>query len=177
MSFAATAMTLSPLQQAIADAVRSAASAANVFGEEGKCGETTGDGAIVLAKFNAANSTEPAQYRVENQGEDLYVSLVMSDRWQSHSIEADLLNTGDHIEELIAEELAELGYQEQNAGESLSPCAHYRSEDKLFTFRSKLPARLSESRAARVASAWLLAYEAAFRALGDIDAGAEGGHH
>lgn len=177
MTSAAPAMTLSSPHQAIAQAVCDAAERAGVFGAKGTAGRTTADNGLILAEFAAANSTEPSFYRVEAHGENLYVALVMADRWQSHSIEADLLNTGDHLEDLVAEELVELNYREQVRGESKVPCEHFRSEDKLFTFRSKLPAKVSDPRSQQVASVWFLAYEAAFRPLGDMDAGEEGGHH
>jgi len=119
----------------------------------------------------ATGSAQPATYRVSREGESLYVSLLMADRWQSHSIEADLLNTGDKIEELVAEELAELDYVERQPGDAMAPCEHFRSEDKLFTFRSRLPVGVGEPHAASVAASWLRAYEAAFRRLGDMDAG------
>lgn len=146
------------------------AAAAGVFGTIGCEG-----GRLECA---AANSAQPATYRLEFDGPALYVSLVMADRWQSHSIEADLLNTGDKAEELISEELAEVGYTERTKGDSHVPCEHFRSEDKLFTFRSKVPVAPSDAAAATIAMQWLLAYEAAFRRLGDMDAGEgnAGGH-
>lgn len=121
--------------------------------------------------FPATGSAQPATYRVSREGDSMYVSLLMADRWQSHSIEADLLNTGDSIEELVAEELAELGYVERRAGDATAPCEHFRSEDKLFSFRSRVPVAAADPDAAAVASLWLRAYEAAFRRLGDMDAG------
>ena len=119
----------------------------------------------------ATGSAQPATYRVSQEGEALYVSLLMADRWQSHSIEADLLNTGDKIEELVAEELAELDYVERRPGDAIAACEHFRSEDKLFTFRSRVPVAASDPHAAAGVSLWLRAYEAAFRRLGDMDAG------
>ena len=119
----------------------------------------------------ATGSAQPATYRVSQEGDSLYVSLLMADRWQSHSIEADLLNTGDKIEELVAEELAELDYVERRKGDAVATCEHFRSVDKLFTFRSRVPVVASDPDAAAVASLWLRAYEAAFRRLGDMDAG------
>ena len=142
------------------------ATAAGVFGTIGCEG-----GRLECA---AANSAQPATYHLEFDGPTLYVSLVMADRWQSHSIEADLLNTGDKAEELISEELAELGYSERTKGDSLTPCEHFRSEDKLFTFRSRIPVPASDAGAVETAVLWLLAYEAAFRRLGDMDAGPAG---
>ena len=44
---------------------------------------------------------------------------------------------------------------------------HFRSDDMLFTFRSPLPAGIQAADAAKV----LLAYEACFRNLGDMNAG------
>jgi len=119
----------------------------------------------------AASSAQPATYRLELENGSLFVSLLMADRWQSHSIEADLLNTGDKVEELISEELVEIGYAERVRGDSLVMCEHYRTEEKLFCFRSKIPVNPSSPDASAIALQWLLAYEAAFRRLGDMDAG------
>jgi len=138
--------------------VREIAERAGVFG-----GCEVRDGVLVC---RAANSAAPASYRVfESQGK-MWVSLMMSDRWLSQSIEADLVHTGDKLEELLEEELAELGH----TGGSLG-FEHFRSEDLLFTFRSPLPAEVG-AEASRVATC-LLAYEQCFRRLGDMDAGGE----
>lgn len=94
----------------------------------------------------------------------------MADRWLSHSIEADLLNTGDKMEDLLEEELVEL--RVRHAGRELGGLSveHFRSEDKLFTFRSRLPGAASDL-APETISGCLLAYEACFRNLGDMAAG------
>lgn len=115
---------------------------------------------------DALASAAPAAYRVECAAGTFWVSLVMADRWQSHSIEADLLNTGDKLEDLVAEEVAEHGY----AGSAVTPCEHYRSEDRLFTFRSRIPIDPNRPDQAVVAIQWLLGYEACFRRLGDMEA-------
>jgi len=133
-------------------------------------------GAVVVksgrVECAAAASAQPASYRIEvEDGGQIDVSLVMADRWQSHSIEADLLNTGDKVEELIAEELAEMGYDERVKGDSHVQCEHFRSEDKFFTFRSRVSAVVGEEGAAVIAGQWLRAYEAAFSRLGDMSAG------
>ena len=110
----------------------------------------------------ADGSAEPAWYRVERDDGRLWVSLVMRDRWLSESIEADLMHTGDKLEELIEEELVEHGV------EGVRPSfEHFRSEDMLFTFRSPIGSGEDAEAAAR----WLLAYEACFRQLGDMEAG------
>ena len=119
----------------------------------------------------ARDSAAPACYRFERLGPDFWVSLVMKDRWQSQSIEADLVHTGDKLEDLIAEEVGEAGYE----GEARTPCEHFRSEEKEFTFRSKVPINLSTpvAESAKAALPWLLGYEACFRRLGDMEGGDE----
>lgn len=121
----------------------------------------------------AKESAAPAQYRVDADGDTLWVSLVTSDRWLSESIETDLLHTGDKLDELIAEELAELDYAGPDVG-----FQHFRSDDKLFTFRS--PTHVTPSAAAAgdasavdTVATFLLAYEACFRNLGDMQGGDE----
>lgn len=109
----------------------------------------------------ARASAAPAAYRVEEDEDGLWVSLVMTDRWLSESIEANLLHSGDKLEELLDEELAELGYD----GPSLT-YEHFRSDDMLFTFRSRIPK--GSGQIGSTAATFLLAYEACFRNLGDM---------
>lgn len=119
----------------------------------------------------AEGSAAPAHYRVVIEAGRPWVSLVMADRWQSESIETDLLHSGDTLEELLEEELAELG--ESPAVARGIEYQHFRSDDKLFTFRTPVPvAGLGAAEAAARVSRWLLAYEACFRGLGDMS-GAE----
>lgn len=116
----------------------------------------------------ARASSAPAWYRIELQGNETWVSLVTPDRYLSQSIELDLVHTGDKLEDLLEEELVDLGY---DAG--TLRFEHFRSEDKLFTFRSKLPVDLASpdaTKAAEAAGTCLLAYEACFRRLGDMAA-------
>lgn len=124
----------------------------------------------------AANSAEPAEYRIDIQQDKLWVSLVTANRWLSQSIEQDLVHTGDKIPELLDEELADQGYDVRAAAARglKTTFEHFRSEDKLFTFRSPLPFAIDQAGApgsVDAASQWLLAYEACFRRLGDMDAG------
>lgn len=152
---------------ALLQAVRGRAEAANVFGP------IRLEGARLTCR--AANAAEPAEYRFEVIDNKLWVSMVTANRWLSESIETDLLHTGDKLDELIEEELEELEFDAKSCKVSFE---HYRSDDKLFTFRSVVPVKvesLSSSPAAAdvdTASKWLLAYEACFRRLGDMDAGA-----
>jgi len=117
----------------------------------------------------AAASAEPAWYQLAWADGALWVSLVTADRWLSESIEADLMHTGDTLEELLEEELVDLGYQ--GPGPTFQ---HYRSDDMLFTFRTPvyLPDGIEAPSAAEAAAIHLLGYEACFRGLGDMDADA-----
>jgi hypothetical protein len=105
-----------------------------------------------------------AQYRIMPAAGSVYVALQTPDRWLSQSIEQDLVHTGDKLDELIEEELADLGYR----GPRLT-FEHFRSEEKLFTFRSRLPAGFTPDHAVLA----LLGYEACFRRLGDVNGGAD----
>jgi hypothetical protein len=139
--------------------VKAAAEAAGVFGP---CEIR---GAMLVCR--ARNAAAPASYRVEGAGGKVWIALVMADRWLSESIESALVDHGDHLEDLIAEELAELDYH----GPALS-FEHFRSDDKLFTFRSPVPLDgLSPDASAERIATLLLGYEACFRNLGDMDAG------
>lgn len=115
----------------------------------------------------ARDSAAEASYRIVREGDQWFVSLVTPDRWLSESIEADLMHHGDPLEELIEEELVEFGHTPKPF-----KVQHFRSDDLLYTFRNPLPLAGIESEAgAELAAIWLLAYEAAFRRLGDMEAG------
>jgi len=134
------------------EGVRRQAAAAGVFGVV----EIEGARLSAAAKAPAA----PAWYRLAEEGGVVWVSLVTADRWLSHSVEADLLHTGDSLGELIREELVELGEEGPPV-----VCEHFRDEDRLFTFRTPVP-RADEATLWR----YLRAYEECFRRLGEIDA-------
>ncbi|MFG0306932.1 MAG: hypothetical protein ACF8Q5_12050 [Phycisphaerales bacterium JB040] len=141
--------------QSLLEQVRRRAEDSGVF-----AGVRVEDGMLVC---EAKDSAEPAQYRVEPHAEgsapEIWVSLVMKDRWQSESIEAELMHTGDKLEELLDEELADLGYEGSPLG-----FEHFRSDDMLFTFRSRVPSDDPET-----VATCLLGYELTFRQLGDMD--------
>lgn len=154
---------------AFLQAVGERAQRAGVFG-----GVEVKNGMLVCAARNAA---EPAEYRVTQDEGKVWISLVTPNRWLSESIEAELEHTGDDVEELVEEELAELDYD----GAPMGPSQHFRSEDKLFTFRSPAPVLavdaaagapggIDPAPAAATVATCLLAYEACFRRLGDMDA-------
>lgn len=111
----------------------------------------------------AKAAAAPAYYRVDVQRGKACVSLVTPDRWLSQSIEQQLVFTKDKLPDLLDEELAELGFR----GPKLA-VEHYRSDDKLYTFLTRVgPEDVAEA----TLRAYLLAYEAAFRNLGDMPGG------
>ncbi len=141
--------------------VRTIAQAAGVFG-----GVSVRNGMLVcLAKGSGA----PASYRLFAEGGKTWVSLVMADRWLSESIEADLMHAGDKMEDLLEEELVD-----QGAPTTRLKVDHFRSDDLLFTYRSALSGGTGPEQADGYARV-LLAYEACFRNLGDMDAGDDEG--
>lgn len=99
-------------------------------------------------------------------GQRVWVGLYIADRWLSESIEADVLHQGDSFEELLEEELVDQGLDLSLDVE------HFRDDAKVFVFRSALNQSAGGSddleawydRAARA----LLAYEACYRELGDM---------
>src|SRR4051812_47539694 len=82
-----------------------------------RAGKAGGFGSVRIEKgvlrCDALASGEPAEFRVYEEKGTLWVSLVTSARWLSQSIEADLVNTGDKIEELLEEELVDLGWKKE----------------------------------------------------------------
>lgn len=138
------------------EAIRARADKAGVFAE---CRLAEG-----RLECRALNAAEEAWYRIEPDSGRWYVSLVTPDRWLSESIEADLMHFGDPIEELIEEELIELGMEKGRP-----KVEHYRSDDMLYTFRTPLKSAEGDAAFADEAGTYLLAYEAAFRELGDMD--------
>lgn len=118
-----------------------------------------------LLRCEARASAEPAEFRVFADKGKVWVALVTMARWLSQSIEADLVHTGDKMEDLIEEELIEHGLEKMRLS-----VEHFRDEDKLFTFRSALPFDAHTGDAGEKAGKVLCAYEAAFRPLGDMEA-------
>ncbi|MEM7754303.1 MAG: hypothetical protein AAF297_01560 [Planctomycetota bacterium] len=154
-------MTADTAIQATLEAVRNKAAEAKVFGEITLAGDRL--------EAAAANSAEPAEYRLETDQDKLWVVLVMKDRWLSEAIEAGLRLSGDSLDELLEEELVELGLELTDADRPLV-FEHFRSDDMLFTFRTPIQGVSASAGDADRIATFLLGYEATFRQLGDMDA-------
>jgi hypothetical protein len=111
----------------------------------------------------ALEAAAPATYSLHARGDQVTVRLRTADRWLSESIETDLLHFGDAIEDLVAEELVELGGDGQ-----VPKIRHFRNDAREYVFENEIPQ--ADERSTLL---FLLAYEAAFRQLGDMGGGDE----
>ena len=107
----------------------------------------------------ALEAASPARYTLSDIDGTWFVALETEDRWLSESIEADLMHSGDSLEELLEEELIDMGL-----AVAAVTTQHFRDERMHYVFRSPLPKDVSPEQIAL----WLLAYEATFRDLGDM---------
>lgn len=149
--------------QSLIEAVAERVKRAEVF-EDVQCLERT-------LNCQARDAESEAFYKLLLEGtgdqQQVWIGLFTEDRWLSESIEADLLHTGDKMEELLEEELVELDYQGAPV-----PIEHFRDDAKVYVFRSRLTIDGKDSptdlavvdRAVKI----MLAYEACFRQLGDM---------
>lgn len=157
-------------QDVSAEFARLMEEAARLARESGVFGEVEAKGGGVSCR---AKPQPLASFRIETHEGKLSVNWVSPDRYLSQSIEADLMWTGDDLDDLIDEELAAQGY----AGPAIGRVEHFRNPEKLFTFRSAVPVDPAKPNAERDAGTLLkclLAYEAAFRDLGDMNGPDEG---
>lgn len=116
---------------------------------------------------HAAGTPEDVWFRIEFDDGVLWVSWVTPNRYISQSIEADLMWTGDDLDDMIDEELVDQGW----TGGSLGPMEHFRNDERLYTFRSRVPmdtAQLGGDGAALWLVQCLRAYSEAFGELGDM---------
>ena len=122
-------------------------------------------------RCEALESAEPAFYALFVDADRLWIALQTPARYLSQSIEADLVFTGDKIEDLLLEELLDQGYHSAMPDGPALPVEHFRSEDKLYTFRSPVPmppTGWSSPVAVQLCDIILRSYEATFRPLGDM---------
>lgn len=146
------------------DAVVSEATKGGLFESVAKADEGKPEHVLVIAV--AKDTPEPVYYRLELLDGHLAVSWCSPDRYISQSIETDVLWTGDDLDDLIDEELVDLGWDRGR----LKPLKHYRNDEMLFIFVSALPLTpeaVGPDDAKDLARV-LMAYENAFRELGDM---------
>ncbi len=147
---------MSNTKQALYKFVEQGAIDADVFGDV-----TIDDRGVCC---QAKRSAEPAFYRVSMIDDGLWISLETEDRWLSGSIEGDLVNLGDKLDELIEEEVIDLGHIDAKVSFD-----HFRSPEMMYVFRSKLSTPVDHPDANKHALIWLIGYEVVLRELGDMD--------
>ena len=115
----------------------------------------------------AAPNAVPATYSVTIEDANIFVALHTPDRWLSESIEAELEHTGDELEELLEDELIELG-----SPQTQYTFQHFRDDQKRYIFRTPIALSsesdlINPSLIKQVADL-LIAYQLAFVELGDM---------
>ena len=104
-----------------------------------------------------------AHYVLAEGDRGLVVRFETPDRWLSESVEADLYNSSDSLDELLEESLDELEWPVDDV--SITPFRHYRSDDLKYVFEHAIPAHGDPE---DTAGTWILGYEATFHELGDV---------
>ena len=128
---------------------------ADVFDEMTIQSDASGNRLVALARGAAAE----ALYTLEYSEDRWMVLMLTKDRWLSESIEAEVMHNGDSLEELIEEELIDLGLDSVEVS-----MQHYRDDDFRYVFKSPITTNATDTEIAT----WLLGYEAAFKQLGDM---------
>ena len=128
---------------------------ADVFDELTIQSDSDGKRLVAMARGAAAE----AHYCLEHRGGTWEVLMLTKDRWLSESIEAEVMHHGDSLEELIEEELIDLGLDAVEV-----TMQHYRDDDFRYVFKSPIGSEATDTEIAT----WLLGYEAAFKQLGDM---------
>jgi hypothetical protein len=113
-------------------------------------------------RCKAKDAAAEAWYVVDREGDGWAVSLLTPDRWLSESIEGDMLEGRDSAEELVDDELVEVGFPHR-----CQKVKHYRDDAKVYVFRTPVPLDGIADHAAGLKT-YLLAFEAAFAQLGDM---------
>ena len=127
----------------------------------GRFAAVTLDGTTLRCRAKGAD----ACYVVDREGEGWAVSLLTADRWLSESIEGDMLEGRDSAEELVDDELVEVGFPNR-----CGKVKHFRDDAKTYVFRAEVPLAGMADAGDAVAT-FLLAFEAAFGQLGDMPGG------
>jgi hypothetical protein len=116
-------------------------------------------------RCRAKGAEAEAWYVVDRDGGRWSVALLTPDRWLSESVEGDMLEGRDSAEELVDDELVEVGFANR-----CGKVRHFRDEDKTYVFRTDVPLDGIGDVPAGIVT-FLLAFEAAFGQLGDMGGG------
>jgi hypothetical protein len=113
-------------------------------------------------RCRAKDASAEAWYVIDKADGHWSIALETADRWLSESIEGDMLEGRDTAEELVDDELVNLDFPNR-----CPQVKHYRNDDKVYVFRSRVPLEGIADETTGIAT-YLLAFEAAFSQLGDM---------
>lgn len=134
--------------------------------DRGVFGEVKVEGARLICRAKA--SAAPAEYCVEPAGDGWKVSLGTQDRWLSESIESQLVESRDSMEDLLTDELKDLDWKEP------APAVrHFRDDQRRYVFECVLARRGDHGGDLAQVRTFLLAFEGAFSQLGDMSSGSD----
>ncbi|GAB4515536.1 MAG: hypothetical protein Tsb0013_20120 [Phycisphaerales bacterium] len=88
-----------------------------------------------IVTCHATDTPDEAQFCIEVDHEGVWLTWASTDRYLSQSIEAELMFTGDDLDDMVDEEIVDTGW---DLGK-LTPNTHYRDNDMRFVFRWKTP--------------------------------------
>jgi len=128
--------------------------------DSGRFQNATVNGPAVRCR--AKDASAEAWYVIDKTDGHWSVALETADRWLSESIEGDMLEGRDTAEELVDDELVNLDFPNR-----CPQVKHYRDDAKVYVFRSRVPLEGIADETTGVAT-YLLAFEAAFSQLGDM---------
>ncbi|MDA1008397.1 MAG: hypothetical protein O2800_05270 [Planctomycetota bacterium] len=110
-----------------------------------------------------------AWYEITEGKSAWVVRLILTDRWLSESIESALVHSRDTVESLIDDELIDLGCSFRTR-----TVRHFRDLKRQYIFEADIPAPESMSDDdTTLALQYLLAFESAFRHLGNMSGDSE----
>ncbi|HCD33655.1 MAG TPA: hypothetical protein DER01_14695 [Phycisphaerales bacterium] len=150
-------MSIESLFKQVSDAIKAKHAFASVDVQE----------ELIVCQAKAQDPETQAFYKLcVGESDDLQIGIFTLDRWLSESIEADLVEHKDDIEELLYDEMYELGL-EKGLG-----VFHFRDEDLQYVFRSQIPLPkdkpIDGPEFVEYVTKVVLAYEATFSQLGDL---------
>lgn len=115
----------------------------------------------------ARDASAKAEYRVEASAEGWRISLGTADRWLSESIESQLVESRESMEDLLREELIDLEWMDHPP-----KIRHFRDDSRRYVFECTIPFGDDPADDLRRTTCFLFAFESMFRQLGDMS-GAE----
>jgi len=123
-----------------------------------------------LLRLKARDAAAEAHYEIARDGAGFTMRLLTADRWLSESIESQLVEHGDDLEDLLEDELVEVGFEPTRDGD-IPKVRHFRDTRRNYTFECVVP--LGPDGALESLRKFLLGWEATFRGLGDMSGGEE----